>query len=185
MGDDGVGLEALERLRRDYELPGEVELVDGGTWGMSLLPVIEDSDRLLFIDAINTGAPAGTGIVLRRLEIPRYLSMKISPHQVDLRDVLAVAELRGTLPDETIAIGLQPDRVEMGVGLSPTLERRLDGLVATVVCQLEAGDAPAGGAPRRSMHEMSVALEVCRMAEERLEAARLGQLVTRRARGRR
>ena len=28
------------------------------------------------------------------------------------------------------------------------------------------------------MHEMSVALEVCRMAEERLEARQLGQLVT-------
>ena len=64
--------------------------------------------------------------------------MKMSPHQVDLRDVLAVAELRGTLPCETIAIGLQPDRVEMSVGLSPTLEHRLDGLMATVVRQLEA-----------------------------------------------
>ena len=138
MADDGVGLEALERLRRDWELPLEVELVDGGTWGMSLLPTIEDSDRLLFIDAINTGAPPGTEIILRRDEIPRYLSMKVSPHQVDLRDVLAVAELRGTLPVETMAIGLQPERVEMEVGLSPTLERRLDGLVATVVRQLEA-----------------------------------------------
>ena len=28
------------------------------------------------------------------------------------------------------------------------------------------------------MHEMSVALEVCRMAEERLDAQQLGQLVT-------
>jgi hydrogenase maturation protease len=138
MGDDGVGLEALERLRRDFEMPLEVELVDGGTWGMSLLPTIEDSDRLLFIDAINTGALPGTEIILSRDDIPRYLSMKISPHQVDLRDVLAVAELRGTLPVETIAIGLQPDRVEMGVGLSSTLEHRLDGLVATVVRQLEA-----------------------------------------------
>jgi hydrogenase maturation protease len=138
MGDDGVGLEALERLRRDFEMPLEVELVDGGTWGMSLLPTIEDSDRLLFIDAINTGASPGTEITLRRDEIPRYLSMKVSPHQVDLRDVLAVAELRGTLPVETVAIGVQPERVEMVVGLSPTVEHRLDGLVATVVRQLDA-----------------------------------------------
>ena len=31
MGDDGLGLAILERLRRVYEIPPEVELVDGGT----------------------------------------------------------------------------------------------------------------------------------------------------------
>jgi hydrogenase maturation protease len=138
MADDGVGLVALERLRRDYEMPDGVELVDGGTWGMSLLPIIEDADHLLFVDAINTGAPPGTVISLGREEIPRYLSMKISPHQVDLRDVLAVAEFRGTLPSKTIALGMQPERVEMMVGLSPTLEHKLDRLMATIVRQLEA-----------------------------------------------
>jgi hydrogenase maturation protease len=143
MGDDGLGLVALERLRAEYDLPAEVELMDGGTWGMSLLPTIEDADRLLFIDAINTGAAAGTEIVLTRDEIPRYLSTKVSPHQVDLRDVLALAEFRGTLPQDTIAIGLQPDRVEMYVGLSPALEHRLDGLMATVVRQLAAWGSPA------------------------------------------
>jgi hydrogenase maturation protease len=143
LGDDGRGLVALERLRAEYDLPAEVELMDGGTWGMSLLPTIEDADRLLFIDAINTGAAAGTEIVLTRDEIPRYLSTKVSPHQVDLRDVLALAEFRGTLPQDTIAIGLQPDRVEMYVGLSPALERRLDGLMATVVRQLAAWGSPA------------------------------------------
>jgi hydrogenase maturation protease len=143
MGDDGLGLVALERLRAEYDLPAEVELMDGGTWGMSLLPTIEDADRLLFIDAINTGAAAGTEIVLTRDEIPRYLSTKVSPHQVDLRDVLALAEFRGTLPQETVAIGLQPDRVEMHIGLSPALEHRLDGLMATVVRQLAAWGSPA------------------------------------------
>ncbi len=142
MGDDGLGLVALERLREGWALPPTVELVDGGTWGMSLLPEIERAERLLFLDAINTGAPPGTTIVLSRDEIPRYLAMKVSPHQVDLRDVLAVAELRGTLPDEAYAIGLQPERVEMSVGLSRTLEHRLDNLMATVVRRLEAWDCP-------------------------------------------
>jgi len=138
MGDDGLGIVALERLRGTMELAAGAELVDGGTWGMSLLPDIESATHLLFIDAINTGVAPGTVITLERDEIPRYLSMKISPHQVDLRDVLAVAELRGTLPLKTIAVGLQPERVEMSVGLSPTLEHRLDDLMATVVDQLEA-----------------------------------------------
>lgn len=138
MGDDGLGLAALEQLREHWELPPDVELVDGGTWGMSLLPAIEDAGRLLLLDAIDTGSAPGMGVVIDRPRIPRYLATKISPHQVDLRDVLAVAELRGTLPEQTVAVGLQPERVELGDALSPTIIGRLDGLVSAAVHLLES-----------------------------------------------
>jgi hydrogenase maturation protease len=136
MGDDGLGLVALERLRNDYAVPPEVELVDGGTWGMNLLPVIEDAARLILIDAIDVAATPGTPVRLERARLPRYLATKISPHQVDLRDVLGLAELRGTLPNDTIALGLQPQRVALGNGLSDVLRCRVDDLVTLVVHEL-------------------------------------------------
>jgi hydrogenase maturation protease len=137
MGDDGVGLQALARLREDWLLPDDVALVDGGTWGISLLPDIEDADRLLLLDAVDRGMPPGTEAVLGRDEIPRALALKVSPHQVDLREVIALAELRGTLPAEVVLVGLQPERVVFGDGLSPRVEGALDKLVDTAVCQLE------------------------------------------------
>jgi hydrogenase maturation protease len=137
MGDDGLGLAALAQLRNEWEIPAEVELVDGGTWGMNLLPVIEDAERLLLIDAINADAPPGTEVTIPRHRLPRYLATKISPHQVDLADVLALAELRGTLPARTMAIGLQPAKVELSSELSEVLRCRLDVLLAGVVRQLE------------------------------------------------
>jgi hydrogenase maturation protease len=136
MGDDGLGLAALERLRRDWEIPPDVELVDGGTWGLTLLPVIEEARRVLFIDAIKTGAAPGTGVVIARDDLPRVLATKVSPHQVDLRDVLALAELRGTLPRETTAIGLEPAQVELSDELSDALRGQLDDLVQAVVRML-------------------------------------------------
>ena len=136
MSDDGLGLIALERLRDGWAVPEGVTLVDGGTWGMNLLPVIEDAGRLILIDAIAVGATPGTPIRLERERLPRYLATKISPHQVDLRDVLALAELRGTLPDDTVALGLQPAHIEMGTELSAVLRCRVDDLVALVVREL-------------------------------------------------
>jgi hydrogenase maturation protease len=138
MGDDGVGLAALERLREGWDLPPDIELVDGGTWGMNLLPIIEDAGRVLLMDAIDVGAAPGTPITIERARLPRYLATKISPHQVDLRDVLALAELRGTLPADTVAIGLQPAVVELSNGLSDVLRVRLDDMVERAVGQLEA-----------------------------------------------
>lgn len=136
MGDDGLGLVALERLRADYPVPPDVELVDGGTWGMNLLPVIEDADELILIDAIDAGAAPGTPVRVERARLPRYLATKISPHQVDLRDVLALAELRGTLSECTVAIGLQPASIELRNSLSDVLRCRVDDLVALVAQEL-------------------------------------------------
>lgn len=138
MADDGLGLAAVARLQEAWQLPEGVEVVDGGTWGMNLLPVIEDAGRVLLVDAITTGARPGTLHLLERARIPRYLATKISPHQVDLRDVLALAELRGTLPAQTVAIGLEPEAVELSNTLTDTLRVRLDDLVDQIVSQLEA-----------------------------------------------
>ncbi len=137
MADDGLGLAALERLRQGWTLPDSVVLVDGGTWGMNLLPLIEDAERVIFLDAISAGRPVGALVVLEREDLPRFFALKLSPHQIDLREVLAVAELRGTLPSDLVAIGLQPGRLEMFSGLSPEVERRLDDLLTTVVDRLE------------------------------------------------
>lgn len=138
MADDGLGLAALERLRAEWRVPPDVELVDGGTWGLSLLPTIEDAGRVLLLDAIRTGDAPGTLHVMERDDLPRYLSTKLSPHQVDLRDVLALAELRGTLPGDTVAVGLEPDRVEMSIELSDVLRVRLDEVVAAAGARLVA-----------------------------------------------
>lgn len=136
MGDDAVGLVALERLRDGWALDG-VELVDGGTWGLSLLPVIEEADRLILLDAIAANAAPGSLIELSRERLPIYLSRKLSPHQVDMKDALAVAEWRGRLPSKIVAIGLQPERVELGTALSAPVEEQLDILVGAVIAQLQ------------------------------------------------
>jgi hydrogenase maturation protease len=137
MADDGLGIAALERLREGWALPQSVRLVDGGTWGMNLLPLIEGAAELLLLDAIDTGQPAGELVVLSRDQVPRFLGLKLSPHQIDLREVLALAQLRGALPARLVAMGLQPARVEMFSGLSPELESRMDSLLTAVIEQLE------------------------------------------------
>jgi len=135
MGDDGFGLVALERLREEWTLEG-VELADGGTWGMSLLPLVEEADRVVLLDAISSGADPGDVVVLERDRLPIYLTRKLSPHQVDMRDVLATAEWRGKLPEETVAIGVEPKVVEMGLELSPEVEKSVDAAIWLVIARL-------------------------------------------------
>jgi hydrogenase maturation protease len=136
MGDDGFGLAVLARLRGDWELPASVELVDGGTWGMNLLPLIEDADEVILIDTIRTGAEPGTLLEIEKERLPKYLAHKLSPHQIDLKEVLGVAMLRGTLPERLVAIGAESGRLELSTMLSPALEDRVDDVARAVVHRL-------------------------------------------------
>ena len=145
MGDDGLGLHALEVLR-GIAFDPHVGMLDGGTWGMNLLPFLERADRVLVLDAIDAGREPGEVVVLEGEAIPRFLSTKLSPHQIDLKEVLALAELRGTLP-ELVAAGLQPGRVEMSSDLGEDVERGLPALVDEAIRRLalwghERADVP-------------------------------------------
>ena len=45
--DEGFGVRAVEALNQAFRFPAGVELMDGGTLGLSLLPYIETSRRVL------------------------------------------------------------------------------------------------------------------------------------------
>jgi hypothetical protein len=64
------------------------------------------------------------------------ISSELSPHQIDLRETLAVAELRGKLPARAVAIGVQPLTLETRIGLSSSVEQRVDWAVQRVVSRL-------------------------------------------------
>ncbi len=136
MGDDRLGLAALNYLEEEWFVPRHVSLVDGGTWGMNLLPVVESCDRLLVLDAIDVGTTPGRIVRLAGEEVPRVLGQKLSPHQIDLREVLALAELRGALPGRIVALGIQPALVELSASLTPVVEANLGRLVEVAVATL-------------------------------------------------
>ena len=138
LADDALGLVALERLVQQYELDASVSLHDGGTWGMQLMPMIEEAERVLFLDAIDRNEAPGTLIRLDGDEIPATLSKMLSPHQLDLTNVLAMTRLRGTFPKVLVALGVQPLTTETRVALSPIVAARVDDVVAAAVAQLAA-----------------------------------------------
>lgn len=138
MGDDGFGLAALARLQEQWMLDPRVDIVDGGTWGLNLLPVLEAHDSVLLLDAIRAGQAPGTVVMLGGEEVPRRLSTKLSPHQIDLREILALAELRGALPQRLVAIGVEPAMVDLEAALSPAAEKALEPVVVLAADRLNA-----------------------------------------------
>jgi hydrogenase maturation protease len=137
MSDEGVGVHVVERLVENYSIPEEVQVLDGGTLGMDLLYYLEGAEDLLIIDAVETRREAGTLIRLEGDEVPAFLSMKISPHQIGVPDMLAVARLKDIFPKRLVLFGIQPEKIEIGVDLSPGIASKIDLLAQKVVTQLK------------------------------------------------
>ncbi|RQW86193.1 MAG: HyaD/HybD family hydrogenase maturation endopeptidase [Geobacter sp.] len=138
MTDDGVGVRVVQCLASHYVFPAGVTVLDGGTLGLDLLPFLEGLEHLLIIDAMVTGGPPGTIARLTGDDIPIAFETKLSPHQMGLKDLLAVSLLQGNTPPDTVLLGVQPESIQMGLDLSPSVEAQLQTLVEMSLRELEA-----------------------------------------------
>ena len=135
--DDGVGVHAINRLKEEYEFPDNVELIDGGTKGLDLLPLFENRDKVLIIDAANFRKEPGTIDTVIGDKIPAFLSSKLSVHQIGLPDMLFAAKLMGITPPELCLIGIQPKSMETGTELSDEVAVQMEHFLEKILHKLE------------------------------------------------
>lgn len=136
MNDDAAGVLVVQALAEKYNFSQELVVLDGGTLGLDILPYLEGVDRLLVVDAVETGAPAGTVIRMTGDDIPLALATKVSPHQMGLKDLLLVADLQGYAPQEMVLWGVQPGSIEMDIELSPEVSTAVEILKEKVLEEL-------------------------------------------------
>ena len=136
--DEGLGVRAVERLAARYQLPPEVQVMDGGVMGLDLLPHLEGVSHLLIADAVQSGQPPGSLVRLEGEAIPAALSLKMSMHQVGLQELLALAGFQGTLPEQVVLWGLEPASLEWGLELSAPIAAQIDALVDAAAGELRA-----------------------------------------------
>jgi len=144
-GDDGLGAVAAQLLSERYQ--GErVQILDGGTLGLSLLPYLEDARDAILVDAIRAEAPAGSFVRLEGDEVAPAVAARLSPHQVGVADLLDGARWQNRVPERLVLLGLVPESLSLGLTLSPALHAALPELLARVVEEARALGYPL--APR-------------------------------------
>ncbi|HEY5717550.1 MAG TPA: HyaD/HybD family hydrogenase maturation endopeptidase [Motiliproteus sp.] len=134
--DEGIGVRVVEALEQRYQIPAGVEVMDGGTAGMELLASIAACDHLILIDAVNTGAVAGTLVRLDDAQVPALFKNKISPHQLGISDLLGVLTVTGELPARMTLFGVVPFCLDTSTELSAEMQPLLEQLLSHTVAEL-------------------------------------------------
>ena len=136
MQDDGIGVWAVRALARDYVLPSQVRLLEGGVLGLQLVHELCAAEQLLVIDAMQSKGVPGS---IYRLDADKLLKDRrtyMSLHEVSVAEVLSVGELLGYRPRARI-IGVQPlEAASFGLELTPPLQATLPRVVAAAVEEL-------------------------------------------------
>ncbi|HXE39471.1 MAG TPA: HyaD/HybD family hydrogenase maturation endopeptidase, partial [Azonexus sp.] len=137
--DEGFGVRCVEALNSLWEFPPEVELMDGGTQGLYLLPYVQEADCLLVFDAVDYGDPAGKLREVIGDQVPRFMgAKKMSLHQTGFQEVLMAAELTNKLPAELVLIGVQPEELEdYGGSLRDAVKAQIAPSLALALTWLE------------------------------------------------
>jgi len=138
MADEGIGVVLVERLSGSADRYPSVEFIDAGTGGLSVLHWIAGRRKVVFIDcALMDEAPGA----IKRFTPDEVRSRKVlahqSLHEADLLRVIAMARELGQAPEEAVIFGVQPEVIEPGQGLSPTLTEKMDEYVFLILRELD------------------------------------------------
>ncbi|MBI2091437.1 MAG: hydrogenase maturation protease [Deltaproteobacteria bacterium] len=141
MGDEGIGVHAIEHLRNSPSPPPlshqgrgnnvKVDLVDGGTGGIALLHILEKYEHAIIIDAADFGGEKGEichfDIDSKQI-ILKPDSDQISLHSMSLAGIIKLAnQLDIKLPKITI-IAVQPEKIAPQMELSSSCKSSIMGI---------------------------------------------------------
>ncbi|MDH5298352.1 MAG: HyaD/HybD family hydrogenase maturation endopeptidase [Desulfobulbaceae bacterium] len=136
LGDEGLGVRAVEEFRRRYAMPQQLTVVDGGTMGIELLPYVVGRSHLLLVDALQGDGQPGQ---VKRIHIdspPAFFRNRSTPHQIGMADVLGLAAMTDELPASVTLYGVTPTTLNTGLELSQQAREGIDSLLRLLVDDL-------------------------------------------------
>ena len=140
MGDDGLGKHVVDELAAGpVGTRADVSLTHAGTMAFFALEAMSGCELGIVVDAIETGAPAGTVHRYRYVDgsfdgpVP-----DITLHDFSFADALQAGTEAYELPPELLVYGVEPASIEPSLELSDPVERAVPTLVEAIMEQLPA-----------------------------------------------
>ena len=136
MGDDGVGIRVIEKIKEqgifaDYS---NIEVIDCGTSGVDLIFFLQQADKVIVIDAVDAGQGIGEVVTFSIGEIIDFGNKVIksfSLHDINLKEVFELIRALKIEKDLKI-IGINPKEVDYGEKLSPQIENKIPQIISMV-----------------------------------------------------
>jgi hydrogenase maturation protease len=168
--DEGFGVRCVEALGDAYDLPADVAVMDGGTLGLALVPLLLDATHVLLFDAVAHRGEPGSLVVARDDEVPLLMGgNKMSLHQVGVNDIFASLELLGHKPEHITVVGIKPVQLaDYGGSLTEAVQQQVPAALQLGIEELARWGVTASARTSGTSRETVIAA----IARERYESGR-------------
>lgn len=130
-GDDGVGLRVAQDIKK--KLPDHVNVIEESGDGAALMDSWKDTDIVILIDAVHSGAKPGTihQFDVHTQTIPTKF-FHYSTHAFGVAEAIELERALKQLPKNLIVYGIEGKCFEAGIGLSLEVEKSAQEVVKRV-----------------------------------------------------
>jgi hydrogenase maturation protease len=123
--DDGVGVHAVQELQKNPP-PGAM-VAEVGTAVLNALHLLEWADKILAIDAMQAGGVPGTVYAFGTEDVAPG-GIQASLHELNFLAALDFLKNKGK--PEILIFGVEPERIDYGLDLTPAVAWALPALAA-------------------------------------------------------
>ncbi len=136
MSDEGVGVHVVRALEK-HSLPPNVECLDGGTGGFTLLEPLQTAARVILVDAAADDNPIGA-VTRTTPRFSRDYPPTLTAHDIGVKDLLDVFYIQGGGPEVVLyAITIDPQQ-PISMELSPGAAKAAEEAVQRILVELAA-----------------------------------------------
>jgi hydrogenase maturation protease len=122
--DEGLGVHVANYITRNIKLPDGVEVIDGGTAGFDLIPLMSGREKIIIVDALKIDDEPGSIYRFKPEDAVRSRAT-ISLHEIGITEIIDMLRLLGENPEIEI-IGVVPEDIStLHMDISTSVRRSI------------------------------------------------------------
>lgn len=134
MRDEGIGIRLASEFSVHLADNPDVEVLDLGTGGLSVIHAIAGREKIVFVDCAIMGQSPGLMLRFTPEQVrSKKVRMRYSMHEGDLLNTLELSRRLGECPDDIVIFGIEPKEIAHGEGLTSELENNIRQYIQTIL----------------------------------------------------
>lgn len=135
--DEGIGLYAAKFLKENYEFEPAVEIVDGGTLGFKLMPLLLEFDEVVIINTASDDSKEVGEISIKTTD--EFLDgtlIKKTANEVEIAEMLQICALSENMAETTVISMMPKDIIAVEVEVSSEIRAVWKNYINTAIEKL-------------------------------------------------
>jgi len=137
--DEGIGLYVVKYIKENYTFTPEIDIVDGGTLGFKLMPLLQEFDEVIIANtASDENKKVGDISIKTTNEFLDGSLIKKTANEVEIAEMLQICSLSEIMAETTVISIVPNDIITVEVGLSKELKEFWLRYIDVVISKIES-----------------------------------------------